>query len=211
MRSSPIRSRWTGYRESVAMLASFALLPAILTPATAFASGTDAAFTFTIHGYYLIDFAVFLGIIIYFGRKPIAAALDGRYKTIVQDMDEAKELRSQAQARFEEYQVRLGRLEDELADVITDVQKGTKIECARILADARATADRITSEEASRIAQEGKKVRAELAAHAVDVALRLSTEQITKQLDTTRQQQLIDRVIRELEAGPVADGREVQA
>ena len=184
-------------------------LSVLMAPGLALASG-DAGFTFSIHGYYLIDFAVFLGILIYFGRKPIAAALDGRYKTVVQDMSEAKELRDQAQARFDEYKERLGRLEEELAQVIAEVRQGTQVECDRILADARTTADRIASEEAARIAQEGKKVREELAAHAVDVALRISTEQITSKLDAARQQQLVDRVIADMSAIPAAH-EEVQA
>lgn len=187
----------------------------LLTPTLALASG-DAGFTFSIHGYYIIDFLVFVGILVYFGRKPIAAALDGRYKTIVQEIDEAKQLRDQAQARFDEYKERLSHLETELATVIADVREGTQLECQRILEDARATADRIAAEEAARIAQEGKKVREELAAHAVDVALKLATGQIEQKLDAAHQQQLIDQVIAELDAGQfaggsVATGNEVQA
>ncbi|MCO4761421.1 MAG: hypothetical protein KC502_07945 [Myxococcales bacterium] len=184
-----------------------AMAAVMLTPALALASG-DAGFVFTIHGYYLIDFAVFLGILIYFGRKPIAAALDGRYKTIVQEIEEATVLHQQAQARYDEYKERLGRLEEELAQVIADVREGTEIECGRILEDARASADRIAADEAARIAQEGKKIREELAAHAVDVALKISTAQIEKQLGAPEQQVLVDRVIAQLGASAT---QEVQA
>ncbi len=180
---------------------------ASLVPSVALASG--GGFTFTIHGYYLIDFAVFLGILIYFGRKPIAAALDGRYKTVVEEIEEATRLRADAQARYDEYKARLERLEEELAEVIAEVRVGTEVECKRILEEAKATADRISAEEAARVAQEGKKVREELAAHAVDVALNLATTQIAAKLDAQRQQGLVDRVIAELETG--AATVEVQA
>ena len=178
----------------------------LLSPALAFAGG--GSFTFTIHGYYLIDFAVFLAILIYFGRKPIAAALDGRYKTVVAEIEAAKEIRADAQARYEEYTARLDRLEMELAELIGDVRKGTEMECERILADAKATADRIASEEADRIAQEGKKIREELAAQAVDVALTLAAERIRAQMSDKTQAALVDSVIAELKATETA---EVQA
>ncbi len=184
-------------RTKHAIAAAIALT---LLPAAAFAGG-DAGFVFTIHGFYIIDFIVFVGIIVYFGRKPIAAALDQRYKNIAAEIDEAKNLREQAQAKYEEYKLRLERLEDELKQVIDDVKEGTEHEVERIIADAKKEADRIAADEAVRVAQEAKKIRQELAKHGAQLALELAEAQIREHLNKPgAQQAYLDRNLSELQA-----------
>ena len=61
-------------------LAMTALLPSIAL------AGGDVGFEFDLHGYYIIDFVVFFGALIYFGRRPIAAMLDQRHKTVAAEM-----------------------------------------------------------------------------------------------------------------------------
>ncbi|HAN31371.1 MAG TPA: hypothetical protein DCQ06_07220 [Myxococcales bacterium] len=183
----------------------FALV-VLASPAAAFASG--GSFTFTIHGYYLIDFAVFLGILVYFGRKPIAAALDSRYKTVVAEIEAAKEVREKAQAKYDEYTARMERLETELAELLSDVREGTELECQRILEDAKASADRIAAEETARVAQEGKKIREELATQAVETAMQLAAQRIQAQMSDKSQDALVQSVISDLQS---SDKVEVQA
>lgn len=174
------------------------LLAASLAPSMAFAGG-DAGFEFTIHGYYLIDFAIFAGLIVYFGRKPIAAMLDQRYKTVAADIEQAKVLRDQAQAKHEEYRLRLERLEDELTKVMDDVKAGTQHEVERILNDAQREAERIASDERARLAQESKKIRQELAAHAAKMALELAEKQVRERLAApAAQDKLVQRNLQEL-------------
>ena len=175
-----------------------AVAAAILTPSLAFAGG-DAGFEFTIHGFYLIDFALFVGLIVYFGRKPIAAMLDDRYKSVAADIEQAAVLRQQAEAKYEEYKLRLERLEDELAKVIDDVKAGTEHEVDRILKDAEREADRIASDERARLAQETKKIRQELASHAAKMALELAEKQVRERLaQPGAQDKLVDRNLTEL-------------
>ncbi|MEY3012608.1 MAG: hypothetical protein RIT45_1343 [Pseudomonadota bacterium] len=176
--------------------AVLAALVALTTPAVALAGD----FKFTIHGFYILDFVVFLGIIVYFGRKPIAAMLDNRYREVVAEIEEARALRESAQAKFDEYKARLEHLEEELAAMLTDVRKGTRSEVERILADARATTERITAEEAARLSQESKRIREELAAHAATTALQLAETELKQKLTEEVQQQLVQRTLAELES-----------
>jgi F-type H+-transporting ATPase subunit b len=175
--------------------AGLAAALALAAPALAWAGD----FTFQIHGYYIIDFLVFVAILVYFGRKPIAAMLDSRYKQVVADIEEARALRESAQARFDEYKARLEHLEDELAAMLTDVRKGTRTEVTRILADARATSERIAAEESARLTQEAKRIRENLAAHAASLALQLAEEELKRSLTPDLQQQLVARTLDELE------------
>lgn len=174
------------------------LAAALVTATPALALASD--FKFTIHGFYILDFVVFLGILIYFGRKPIAAMLDSRYKEVVSEIEEARALRESAQAKFDEYKARLEHLEEELGAMLTDVRKGTRVEVDRILADARATTERITAEEAARLSQESKRIREELAAHAAATALQLAETELRTKLTDDVQQRLVMRTLQELES-----------
>lgn len=175
-------------------------LAALLAPTLAYASG-DAGFEFTIHGYYLLDFAVFVGLIVYFGRKPIAALLDDRYKSVAADIEQARVLRETAEAKYEEYKLRLERLEDELAKAMDGVKAGTESEVKRILRDAQTEADRIAADERARLAQESKKIRQELAAHAATMALELAEKQVLERLaQPGAQDGLVQRNLIELAA-----------
>lgn len=177
-----------------------AVATALLLPSVAWASG-DVGFEFTIHGFYLVDFAVFVGLLVYFGRRPIAAFLDGRYKTVAAEIEEARALREAAQQRFDAYKARLEALESEVAAALQDVRAGTMTEVKRILEDARATADRIAAEEHVRLQQESKRLRDELAAYAASTALELAERELRGALTPQVQAELVARTIAELERG----------
>lgn len=175
------------------------LIALLLVPAVALAAG-DAGFEFKIHGYYIIDFFVFFGLLVYFGRKPIAAMLDQRHKTVSAEIDQALLIRAEAEAKYNQYRVRLDTLEDELATVMDDVRKGTQVEVDRILEDARKTADRISADEHTRLQQESKKIREQLAKHAAEMALGMAEVQVRTRLEKADAQALLTaRVLTELE------------
>jgi len=184
-------------RAPLARLLTAALI--LATPAIALAGG-DAGFEFEVHGYYIIDFIIFVGIIVYFGRKPIAAMLDQRHKSVAEEIQKAHAMHAEAEAKYNEYRFRLERLDAELSTVLDDVRKGTEVEVDRILEDARKAADRIASDEKTRLEQEAKKIRDNLARHAAEVALELAEVQVrTRLAKDGKQDQLVDRVVNELE------------
>lgn len=178
----------------------------LLAPALAFASSANACdpseFCFPIHGYYILDFAAFVGILVYFGRKPIAAMLDKRYVDIAKEIAAAKELRDAAQAKYDEYRKRIEGLEEELARTLAEVRQGTEIEMKRLLDDAQAQVDKITAEEQLRLEQESKRLREELQRDAATLALQLAESKLQSRLDASGQQRLLERALHDLEALP---------
>ena len=175
-------------------LAITALVPSVVL------AGGDVGFEFDLHGYYIIDFVVFFGALIYFGRRPIAAMLDQRHKTVAAEIDAARAFRQEAQVQYNQSKVRLERLEEELEKVISDVRSGTEIECGRILADARQTADRIASDEKTRLQQEAKKIRDELGRFGAELALQLAETKVRDRLGKkTAQDRFMERAVSEIE------------
>ncbi len=167
------------------------------TPGVALAGDLE----FAIHGFYIIDFLVFVGILVYVGRKPIAAALDSRYKTVVAEIEEAKALRMAAQASYDEYRARIEHLDSELTAALQEVRVGTRTEVQRILQDARESAERISAEESARLSQEGKRLRAELAEAAATTALRLAEAELKQAINADVQRSLVERTLLDLETG----------
>jgi F-type H+-transporting ATPase subunit b len=179
----------------------------LLGATSAFASGgaTEHGFVFQVHGFFIINFVAFIGIIVYVGRKPIAAMLDRRYRDVAKEIEAARELKAAAQARYDDYQRRFQQLQQELNGLLEDTRKGTQLEMDRILKDAEAQVGRITAEEQQRLAQESKKLRDQLERDAAAMALRLAEQMVKDRLDAAAQQRLVDRALGDL-AGQKAAG-----
>ena len=174
-----------------------AALTVLLTPALALAS--DGGFVFTIHGYYIINFVIFVGLIVYFARKPVQASLQARYDAVAREMEEAQAMKAEAEEKYAEYKARVERLDSEIQKVLGDVEQGTAAEVDHILADARTAVEKITAEEAVRLAQEGKRLRQELAREAADLAVEMAEGLIKERLNPGTHEQLVASALAELE------------
>lgn len=150
------------------------------------------------------EFWVAIGFIILVGGlykpagKAIGGALDGRAAKIKSSLDEAAELREEAQHLLAEYQRKqrdavkeleeiLARAREEAKHLAEEAEKNLERSMARREEMAR---DKIAMAEAEALQQ----VR-EL---AIDVALTAARKLITDNLDDTRANQLIDTAIAEL-------------
>ncbi len=164
----------------------------------------EGCFEFQIHGYYIINFVVFVGLLVYFGKKSIAQALEKRYQDVAREIEQAQAAKAAAQAKLAEYQERMGQLEDENQRMLAEVRAGTQVEVEQILADARAQVARVAAEEEQRILQESKRVRDALHRETAALALRLAEELVQKRIDGAAQQKLIDKAMNDLAQLPGA-------
>jgi F-type H+-transporting ATPase subunit b len=188
------------------------LFAALLLPAAAFANeGAEVCnaehWCFQIHGFYILDFVAFVGLLVYFGRKPIAAMLDKRHADVAKEMAAAKAVRDEAQAKFDEYTARIAGLEAELQAMLADVQKGTAAEVERIMAEAQQQVARLTSEEHQRLEQESKRLRENLQREAAALALQLAEQAVRDKLDAAGQQRMVERSLAELAQLPSTEVR----
>jgi F0F1-type ATP synthase membrane subunit b/b' len=112
----------------------------------AFASGGGGhGFVLKEHGFYIVNFIIFVGILVLFARKPLQAQLGERADTFAQRLERAR-------ADFEATQSRLAEARNkvELADV----------EAAALLARVEQEADRLKATIQERTVLEEKKLRA---------------------------------------------------
>lgn len=179
----------------------------VLVAAEALASGAEGAactaeqgcFEFQIHGYYIINFVVFVALLVILGRKSIAASLEKNYQEVAKEIEEARAAKQAAEAKLADYQARLAALEAQNAQMLAEVRVGTQVEVDQILAEARAQVARITAEEQQRLEQESKRLRDALHDETATLALQLADRAVRERLDAAGQTHLIEGALTDLE------------
>ena len=185
--------------------ASLFLLGLVLLAGTAYASGGEGAHAGgedalkqTI--YQGLNLVLLLGVLFYFGRKPMSEFFASRRETIQSELSEAASLLTQAEQRNAELQRRLVDLDSEVEEIREAAGRRAQEEAERILADARATAERIRRDAQAAVAQELRRAQAELREEAADLALELASRKLQDQVVDADRDRLVDEFILRVES-----------
>ncbi len=175
--------------------------------ALAFLSGCSAidigAFPWSFWVVDLINFAIFAGIIIYFGGSYIQEYFASRRENFLREMNAAKEARKQAEAKLEEFDTKLEVLEQERQALLDEYHAQGEREKQRIIETAKREVEKMRSDAEATIEQEVKKAVAMLEEQAVDLAVDMARQQAQKKLDEEGQRKLFERYVSDLdERGP---------
>ncbi|MGZ4819764.1 MAG: F0F1 ATP synthase subunit B family protein [Terriglobales bacterium] len=155
------------------------------------------------HAYWLcvlLNFAVIAGAIVYFSRKNLPGMFRDRTASIQQAMQEARRASEEANRRLAEIEIRLSRLDAEIAAMREAAEKEAAAEEARIKAAAVEDGRKIVESAEQEITAAAKSARRELTAYAANLAVSLAAKQI--KVDTVTDQALVRRFAKEL--GPKA-------
>lgn len=193
-----LKSRPKLARRAVSLLLVGALL---LVAAPVFAANGDAAqaeFPWAYWATSVLNLLIFLAIIYKFGGPGINGYFKARREKLIENLDQAKVLREEAEARLEEYSARLDALEDERKALLEEYHQQGERERDRIIADAKKQIEKMRADAEISIDQEVKKAVASLeqqvVAHAVERAEALAKEKV----DAASQKQLVDDYVSEL-------------
>jgi len=185
---------------SYAYAASALLVAIALVPRAALAAGGseggDPVMDFI---YQVGNFALLIAVIFFVARKPVMAYLAERRTQIKNDLDKAAELLSVAEARQTEISARLRDLEAQLEEIAELSKQRAEEESERILAKARAAAERIQSDALEATAQELLRAQRELRAEAAGLAVELAGEILKEQVVDADRQRLLDEFITRVE------------
>ncbi len=187
-------------RSAWIKLAALALAAAFLTGCNAIDPG---AFPWAYWVTDLINFAIFAGIIIYFGGPYIQEFFANRRENFLREMNAAKEARKQAEAKLEEFDTKLEVLEQERQALLDEYHAQGEREKQRIIETAKREVEKMRSDAEATIEQEVKKAVAMLEEQAVDLAVDMARQQAQKKLDEEGQRKLFERYVSDLdERGP---------
>jgi F-type H+-transporting ATPase subunit b len=151
-----------------------------------------------------LNFALLIGVLAYFARKPIADHFAGRRQKIQEELKSAADLRTEAEARYAKWQRRLMDLEGELAGIRQTARERAAAEREHILADAAAGAERIRRDALAAVDQELRRARAQLRREAADLAVELASEILRRQVAGADQDRLLDEFVATIERAPSA-------
>jgi F-type H+-transporting ATPase subunit b len=194
--------------DLVSVLNVFALLPLVrvtaiaiaIAPGAAMAAGGGEGSDPVMDLIYQIgNFVLLIAVIFFAARKPVMAYFAERRTQIKDDLDKAAELLGAAEARQAEIQARLRDLESQLEEIHALSKQRAEEESERILAKARAAAERIQSDAVEATAQELLRAQRELRAEAAGLAVELAAEILKEQVVDSDRQRLLDEFITRVE------------
>lgn len=169
---------------------------AVLTPGTAFASG---GWTFAVEGFYIIDFVIFLGLLVWFVKKPAKAFLAARYERITSEMQAASRMKAAADAKLAEIDKLLSGLDGEVAGVREQFRQDGEREKARILAEAQAQSEKLRGAVDKQLEQEAAALKQTLSAELAAAVLTATEAKVKAKIDQATHKSLNGSYIDNLE------------
>jgi F-type H+-transporting ATPase subunit b len=146
----------------------------------------------------LVNFALLVGILVYFLRAPAAAYLSDRGTQIRSDLVNAAEMKQTAAGQLEEIDRKMKALPGELAALRAQGAQEIAAEEARIRAAAAAERDRLLEQARRDIDHLVKVAERELVSHAADLAVGVAAERIKQTITEDDQKRLADRYVQQL-------------
>lgn len=176
-----------------------ALTLVLLAPSTAFA-GEGGGFPWVHWATSMFNFAIFFGVLVWFAGPKVQAYFASRASSLKSDIDEAKRLRAEAQAKLDEFSERLEQLDDEREALMNDYHQQGEREKDRLVADAKRQVEKMQADAEVLIHQEVRKAVAKIERQAVDLAVDMAKASIESKLDAKVQNNLVDAYVDDLKS-----------
>jgi len=161
--------------------------------------GNGHGFNMNEHGFYVVDFLVFILLIGYFVKKPAKEFLENRHEAVRSEMDEAGKVLSDAQSRLNQYEGQLKGLGDEAKQMSEDFQADGDREKSRLEDETTSTVAKIKRDLETRMNQENARIRGELQTKVCTEALELAEAKIRSSMDKSTQRRLVKQYISDLQ------------
>ncbi len=151
-------------------------------------------------GAHAINFLLFLGAAVYFGRRPIGDALSNRALAIRKELTESARLRDEARQRSDALADRLDKIEAEIASMRQKAEEEAANEERQLIARAEAEAERIHEATLRSIRDEVARARFALKRDAVNLAVELAEAALKERMDAEEQQRLARAFLESIKA-----------
>jgi len=148
--------------------------------------------------YRLFNFAIVVAILVYFLAKPIKRALSGRREEIEKTLAEAKRIKEEAEAKFAEYDLKLARATEEIAEISDSIRREGEREKINIIESAKQMAIKIEQDAENAAELEVAKARTELQREAVQLAVGIAEELLKKNFTKDDDARLIDEYMQKV-------------
>jgi len=177
-------------------IAGLAAATLALAPALALASEGAEGGVLSSVLWHLGNLVIFLAVLIWFAGPRLRAFLFQRRKEIERQLEEARRLRADAEARDAEWRGKLEGLQAEAARITDEARALGRAEREKILAQATEQAERIRKDAERTAAQEMTRARTELRDEAVRLAMGLAERMVRENVNEEDQRRLVEEYLR---------------
>lgn len=183
-------------QNAVPALVSAVLLWAPLTAWASEGTGRSPVYDLVMK---FVNFGILAGILFYFLRKPVSQGLADRRENIRRELEEARQAKAAAEARYREYKERVANLEAEIRQLRADFETEGERQKERIIAEGRQAAESVRRQAEATGANEVKRARDELRAEVADLAVQLAEELLRKAYTVDDQKKAVQATIANVE------------
>ncbi|MGN7438530.1 MAG: F0F1 ATP synthase subunit B [Alcanivorax sp.] len=152
------------------------------------------------HIWYTISFVIFAGILVKFGVPAFNKMLDGRIEQIKKDLEEAENLRIEAQEMLAQYQRKHRDAVQESETIIKNARESARQFKDKAEADLNDMMERREHQLQERLERMKQNAINEIQEHAAGLAMSATRHIITEKLDKKAKAKLVDEAIGNIEA-----------
>ncbi len=148
--------------------------------------------------YRIFNFVLVVAILVYFLTKPLKKGLAGRREEIEKALAEAKQTKEEAEAKFAEYDRKLARATEEIAEISDAIRREGELEKIKIIENAKQMAVKIEQDAEKAAELEVAKARTELQREAVQLAVDVAEDLLKKNFTKDDDARLIDEYMQKV-------------
>ncbi|HEU5057313.1 MAG TPA: ATP synthase F0 subunit B [Kofleriaceae bacterium] len=150
----------------------------------------------------ILNFAVFLGLLVKFARPKLVGYLRTRHEAVKGQLDEAARLRADARAKLDEYNRRIAGVDAEVNKLLAEIRAEAEAEREMILAQARSQANALKLEAQRRIDAEIARARLALEREVAAAAVAAAEVILRERTTSDDQARMFGNFVDALLAGP---------
>lgn len=121
-----------------------------------------------------VNFVIFVGLLVYFLRRPLKDFLANRRLAIAQQLDESRELKESAQTRHDEIAGRISVFGREVEEMLDRVRRECAVERERAIANAQEAGQALQRSAQRGVEKELDKARHDLRSETVELAMEVA-------------------------------------
>jgi F-type H+-transporting ATPase subunit b len=140
----------------------------------------------------ILNFAILVGVLIWFAKKPFTEFLKKRTALIEKTLQEAKEARELAEKALAEVEERLKLKDREIEEILAHAQQSAKREKELLVQQGEQMKEKILEQAKTNIEYEVRLAKDSIKAEAVEIALELAEKKLKGKLTREEQIRLIE-------------------
>ena len=149
--------------------------------------------------WYAITFVIFLAVLFYAIKKPLSEYLKARSQLVRRQIEEANTAKREADQRVQQYEERLAKLDEEIAQITTQFKRHGEAEKANLRVQAEKVSSQIRKNAEESIDAELKHAALELKKEVALLSIALTRKSLPKQMTETVNEQICSAFSSQLE------------